>query len=31
MMPLVNMDDPGLAVRPTHRLVDAEGAFDPKA
>ena len=31
MMALVNMDDPGLAVWPTHRLVDAEGAFDPNA
>ncbi|HEY5549328.1 MAG TPA: DUF1015 domain-containing protein [Coriobacteriia bacterium] len=31
MMALVNMDDPGLVVRPTHRLVDAPGAFDPSA
>jgi len=31
MMALVNMDDPGLVVRPTHRLVDAPGAFDPAA
>lgn len=28
MMALVNMDDPGLAVWPTHRLADAPGAFD---
>jgi uncharacterized protein (DUF1015 family) len=28
MMALVNMDDPGLAVWPTHRLADAPGPFD---
>jgi uncharacterized protein (DUF1015 family) len=32
MMALVNMDDPGLAVWPTHRLADAPaGTFDPQA
>jgi uncharacterized protein (DUF1015 family) len=31
MMALVNMDDPGLAVWPTHRLADAQGPFDPQA
>ena len=29
MMALVNMDDPGLIVYPTHRIVDAPGPFDP--
>ena len=29
MMALVNMDDPGLVVLPTHRVADAPGAFDP--
>jgi uncharacterized protein (DUF1015 family) len=28
MMALVNMDDPGLIVYPTHRLADAPGPFD---
>jgi uncharacterized protein (DUF1015 family) len=28
MMALVNMDDPDLIVRPTHRVADAIGAFD---
>jgi uncharacterized protein (DUF1015 family) len=28
MMALVNMDDPGLVVYPTHRIVDAPGLFD---
>jgi hypothetical protein len=31
MMALVNMDDPGLAVWPTHRLADAPGPFDAQA
>jgi uncharacterized protein (DUF1015 family) len=31
MMALVNMDDPGLVVYPTHRIVDAPGAFDEAA
>jgi uncharacterized protein (DUF1015 family) len=31
MMALVNMDDPGLVVRPTHRLVDASEELDPAA
>ena len=31
MMALVNMDDPGLVVYPTHRIVDAPGAFDADA
>jgi uncharacterized protein (DUF1015 family) len=31
MMALVNMDDPGLAVWPTHRIADAPGPFDPEA
>jgi uncharacterized protein (DUF1015 family) len=31
MMALVNMDDPGLVVYPTHRIVDAPGTFDPAA
>jgi len=31
MMALVNMDDPGLIVYPTHRIVDAAGPFDPDA
>lgn len=31
MMALVNMDDPGLVVLPTHRLARAEGAFDQPA
>lgn len=31
MMALVNMDDPGLIVRPTHRIADAPGEFDPSA
>ena len=29
MMALVNMDDPGLVVLPTHRVADAAGGFDP--
>jgi uncharacterized protein (DUF1015 family) len=29
MMALVNMDDPGLIVWPTHRIADADGDFDP--
>jgi uncharacterized protein (DUF1015 family) len=29
MTALVNMDDPGLIVYPTHRIVDAPGPFDP--
>lgn len=29
MMTLVDMDDPGLVVMPTHRLAWAQGAFDP--
>lgn len=28
MMALVNMDDPGLVVLPTHRVADARGPFD---
>lgn len=28
MMALVNMDDPGLTVRPTHRIADSPGPFD---
>jgi len=28
MMTLVNMDDPGLTVWPTHRIADAPGVFD---
>jgi uncharacterized protein (DUF1015 family) len=31
MMALVNMDDPGLVVLPTHRLARAEGTFDAPA
>jgi uncharacterized protein (DUF1015 family) len=31
MTALVNMDDPGLVVRPTHRIADAPGPFDPEA
>jgi len=31
MMALVNMDDPGLVVYPTHRLVDAPEPLDPAA
>jgi uncharacterized protein (DUF1015 family) len=31
MMALVNMDDPGLVVRPTHRIADAPGDFDADA
>jgi uncharacterized protein (DUF1015 family) len=31
MTALVNMDDPGLVVYPTHRIVDAPGPFDPAA
>jgi len=31
MMALVNMDDPGLVVYPTHRIVDAPGPFDAGA
>lgn len=31
MMALVNMDDPGLVVWPTHRITDAPGTFDPDA
>lgn len=31
MMALVNMDDPGLVVYPTHRIVDAPGTFEPSA
>ncbi len=31
MMALVNMDDPGLVVLPTHRVADALGAFDAAA
>jgi len=31
MMALVNMDDPGLVVLPTHRLARAEGTFDAAA
>jgi uncharacterized protein (DUF1015 family) len=31
MMALVNMDDPGLIVHPTHRIADAPGSFDPAA
>jgi uncharacterized protein (DUF1015 family) len=30
MMALVNMDDPGLAVWPTHRITDACGPFDAR-
>ncbi|MDO8964895.1 MAG: DUF1015 domain-containing protein [Coriobacteriia bacterium] len=30
MMALVNMDDPGLVVWPTHRIADAPGHFDPQ-
>jgi uncharacterized protein (DUF1015 family) len=31
MMALVNMDDPGLTVWPTHRIADAPGPFDAEA
>jgi uncharacterized protein (DUF1015 family) len=31
MMALVDIDDPGLTVWPTHRIVDADGAFDTAA
>jgi uncharacterized protein (DUF1015 family) len=31
MMALVNMDDPGLVVYPTHRIVDAPQPLDPAA
>lgn len=31
LMALVNMDDPGLVVLPTHRVVDAGGPFDEDA
>jgi hypothetical protein len=31
MMALVNMDDPGLVVMPSHRVADADGAFDAAA
>ncbi|MBE0475835.1 MAG: DUF1015 domain-containing protein [Coriobacteriia bacterium] len=31
MMTLTNMEDPGLAVLPTHRVADAAGRFDPAA
>lgn len=31
MTALINMDDPGLIVYPTHRIVDAPGPFDPDA
>lgn len=31
LMALVNMDDPNLAVLPTHRVADAAGEFDPDA
>jgi len=31
MMALVNMDDPGLVVLPTHRLARAQGTFDAPA
>lgn len=31
MMALVNMDDPGLMVWPTHRIADAPGPFDAAA
>ena len=31
MMALVNMDDPGLVVYPTHRIVDAPRPLDPTA
>jgi uncharacterized protein (DUF1015 family) len=31
MMALVNMDDPGLVVYPTHRIVDAPQPLDPTA
>jgi uncharacterized protein (DUF1015 family) len=31
MMALVNMDDPKLTVMPTHRVADADGAFDVDA
>jgi uncharacterized protein (DUF1015 family) len=31
MMALVDMDDPGLIVYPTHRIVDAPGPFDADA
>lgn len=31
MMALVNMDDPGLVVYPTHRIVDAPAPLDPSA
>lgn len=31
MMALVNMDDPGLTVWPTHRIADAPGPFDADA
>jgi len=31
MMALVNMDDPGLVVWPTHRIADAPGPFDAEA
>ena len=30
MMALVNMDDPGLVVLPTHRVADAASGFDPE-
>jgi uncharacterized protein (DUF1015 family) len=31
MMALVNMDDPGLVVYPTHRIIDAPTRLDPAA
>ena len=31
MMALVSLDDPGLAVSPTHRVADASGPFDVEA
>jgi uncharacterized protein (DUF1015 family) len=31
MMALLSMDDPDLVVLPTHRVADADGAFDPDA
>jgi uncharacterized protein (DUF1015 family) len=31
MMALVNMDDPGLVVYPTHRIVDAPAPLDPSS
>jgi uncharacterized protein (DUF1015 family) len=31
LMALVNMDDPGLVVLPTHRVANAPGPFDPDA